>query len=586
MLPPRTLTSEMVPTADAKAGPRSVSAPVVALLGRRSIVWLTVTVVASLVLAAVELSISIVLQLFLKSVGVLGSEIRLPLGDFIQSAGALAFALVVIALVRSACQFLVAQASCISMETINARLRRLAVWQMLLRPSDRFVSAASMNARVGDFAVKTSVFFYYAINITCSGIQAVALVPIMFVAARGEAMIAAGGLLVVGLFVLGLNRATRQASASVPAELRVLTEGIAHVARNALLVRVLRTQDLEHRRLATSIDAYAKHLIHAGFLGSLSAVVPPFAGILLILGIVAVSQRVFHTHGVTLLAFLYLFIRFVTVVANVAGLSAIAAPNWPMVRDSLDYVSGFRRDEIEAAMHVGEALVGRAVERPVSREGQAPSIELAAVSFAYPGSTTEVLRDLSIEISAGSQFGIVGPSGCGKSTLLALVLGILQPTRGAVRVRGRSPTEVFGDTKTRVGYVGADPFLVAGTIRENLRYGLSREATDADLLEALALAHLRDTVEALPRGLDHVVTAEGVGLSAGQKQRLCLARALLNEPHVLVLDEMSANLDVDIEAEIAESLKSLRGKSTTIIVSHRRGILKYADRVMALGQED
>jgi ABC-type multidrug transport system fused ATPase/permease subunit len=553
-------------------------------LGRRALTWIAIAIAASLGLGLVELGLSLFLQLFLKNLGLLSTEVKTAalfgLNSFTPVG--LAIALCVLALGRSICLFLTSQGSNISMEMITARLRRIAVWETLLHPSKVAIPAASVNARIGDLANKASIFCYSGATFVSSAVQCLMLLVIMFVTAHGETLIATVGLGLVGLFVLRVNRVTRRVSANVPLELRVLTEGIQRVARNMTLVRVLRTERIEHRRLATSIDSYARYLIHAAYLANMAGTTTPFAGVLLIILIVASSQGVLHTPAITLLSFLYLFVRFIQTLS--ATVSAFSSCNtmWPSFEDSLKFVAGFRREEIAAAMVTDEALVGRVVERDASVGGEPPDIEVRAVSFAYPGARTEAVRGVSAEIAKGSQLAIVGPSGCGKSTLLGLVMGLFEPTTGEIRIAGRPPAEYFSDANVRVGYVGAEAFLIAGSIRENLRYGLSRTANDDDLWEALGQAHLRELVESLPGRLDYLMAEDGSGLSAGQKQRLCLARALLTKPHLLVLDEVSANLDAETEREIAESLKVLRGTCTTLLVSHREGIFQYADRVISL----
>jgi len=554
-------------------------------IGRRALAWLAVAVVASLGLAAIELGISVFLQLFLKILGLLSVEVKTAafVGELMSTPARLAIGLCILALTRSVTLFLVGQSGNISMEMINARLRRVAVWETLLHPSKRFVPAASVNARIGDLANKASQFCYAGSMLVSSAVQTLALGLVMFVTAWGETVIAMFGLGLLGLLVLRINRVVRNVSANVPRELRVLTEGIQRVARNITLVRVLRTEKLEHRRLATSIDSYARYLIHAAYLANFAGAATPFVGILLLVVIVASSQGLLHTPSITLVSFLYLFVRFVQTLSNAVQQFSTCNTTWPSFQDSLEYVAGFSRDEVEAAMRVDEALVGRAVERAPSEGGEPPSIEVTGVTFAYPGAEANVLEGVSAEIAKGSQLAIVGPSGCGKSTLLGLVMGLFEPTRGAITIGGKRPTDYFEDPTVRVGYVGAESFLIAGTIRENLRYGLSIKATDEDLWAALGQAELRAAVEEMPGKLDYAIAEDGSGLSAGQKQRLCLARALLGRPHLLVLDEVSANLDTETERQIAESLKSLRGSCTTILVSHREGIFRYADRVIALG---
>lgn len=563
---------------------RSLLSTLKLTLGRRAMTWLFVAVVASLALAVVELGISVFLQLFLKNLGLLSQEMRTSglFGQVALTPGRLAMGLVFLAFARATTLFLVGQSGNVSMEMITARLRRIAVWETLLHPAKRFIPAASVNARVGDLANKSAQFCYSGSVFASSSVQTVALVAVMFATARYETLIALVGLGLVGLLVLRLNRVTRRVSAHVPLELRVLTEGIERVARNTMLIRVLRTETIEHRRLATSIDSYARYLIHAAYLANFAGALTPFAGILLIVVIVGLSQDWLHTPSLTLLSFLYLFIRFVQSLASAVLAFSTCNTMWPSFADSLEYMSRFTAEEVDAAMRVEDKLEGRVVERVHSDGGEPPSIEVRAVRFAYSGGA-EVLHALSAVVEKGSQFGIVGPSGCGKSTLLGLILGLLEPSAGEIRIGNRSPKDFFDDPKVRVGYVGADPFLVAGTIRENLRYGLSVRANDDDLWNALAEAQLRTTVEGLPGRLDYPIAEDGSGLSAGQKQRLCLARALLTRPHLLVLDEVSANLDLQTEAEIGESLKALRGRCTTILVSHRVGILAHADRVISLG---
>jgi ABC-type multidrug transport system fused ATPase/permease subunit len=552
--------------------------------GRRAIGWLAISIAASLTLVVVELGISVCLQVFLKMIGLLKPEAAVTgfFGGEFWTPSKLAAGLCLLALVRSITLFLVGQSGNISMETITARLRRLAIWETLLAGNKASIPAAAVNARVGDLANKAAQFCYSGSSLIASGVQATAFAIVMLVTAKGETFIAMFGLGLLGLFVIRLNRITRRVTSTGPRELRVMTDGIERVARNLTLVRVLRTETIEHRRLTTAIDTYARHMIHAAYLGNFAGALTPFCGILLIIVIVVSSQGVLHTPGLTLLSFSYLFMRFVQTLSMAVQHYSTCNTMWPSFEDSLEYVGRFQARDIESAMLAGPPATGRAVERAFSTGGAPPAIEIEDVTFAYPGSGSPVLQNISTRVEPGSQLAIVGPSGCGKSTLLGLMLGLFEPTEGTIRLAGQNPTSYFGTPGMRVGYVGAEAFLVAGTIRENLRYGLSVNADDNDLWDSLSAAQLRGTVESLPGQLEYMIHEDGSGLSAGQKQRLCLARALLGKPQLLVLDEVSANLDTDTEQAIAESLRHLRGPCTTILVSHRSGILAYADRVIDL----
>ena len=166
-----------------------------------------------------------------------------------------------------------------------------------------------------------------------------------------------------------------------------------------------------------------------------------------------------------------------------------------------------------------------------------------------------------------------------------LLLGEIHADEGKVEVLLRekafSIEECRHEVLPRVGYVGAESFLIGGTLRENLVYGLTRVVTDDELRDAIQLAQCQFIFEQ-EKGLEHILNDQGGGLSAGQKQRLCLARALLRSPKVLILDEATANLDEATESALIDTLSALKGKMTMICATHRKGFLRLADRVIEL----
>lgn len=553
-------------------------------LGKRALITLSTALLSSLMLAAVEVVISAVLQLFLQALGILSPKAQgFPFLEGWQATG-LQIALLVfaIAVVRSVAQFSVAQCATQTLEQVNARLRRLVVYEMVLHPEQRIVPASRVNAQVGEIFLKAAYCIYSSTHCIAAGAQALIILAVMAKVAWQQTLIGSVGLALVGWAILRLNQGTRRIAAQVPIEQRVLTEGIERVARNMLLVRALRAEGREHFRFVKAIKTYASHATRSAALGSLASALTPFFGVLLLMATVYVSQQYIDTPGGTLLAFLYMFIRFVQNLATSSQWLSVMNQFTPHLTEAVEYFDGFDPAEVKAAMAEPEPPPAPARLVPGVGEVPLPAVEIERVEFRYPASPRPALQDVSISVPAGSQFAIVGPSGCGKSTLLGLVLGVLKPTAGYVRVGGQAPGDFFRDPKVRVGYVGAEPFLIAGTVLDNLKYSLGFEVSDEDVWKALEEARLFATVRQLPGQLEYVIAEDGSGLSAGQKQRLCLARALLARPHVLVLDEVSANLDEETEAEIAASLHTLRGTATTIIVSHRQGILQHADHVLDL----
>jgi N-acetyl sugar amidotransferase len=583
----RWLNNKPLATHEAPAAQRTFFQNSMLAVGRRALNWMALGIVASTVLSFVELAISLFIQLFLKGLGVVSVEVQLPrwIGNLSPSPVQLALGLAGIAVLRAIGKYIVGQSGAVSMEMVNARLRRIAIFEMLLHREERVVSASLTNARMNEYFGKAAWFLFAFADSLANGVQAIGLLCVMVLTSPKESTIALIGLGVMGVVVRRLNHRNRDIAERVPGQLELLSRGIERVARNTMLVRALRTHQQEHARFAASIDAYASYSIDSGNLGNITAALTPFVGTLLIVIIVVTSQSVFHTPSLKLLSFLYLFLRFTQSVSATVQQSSICAQRMPQFKRSVDYVGTFTESEISEAVSTSPKGILIPPKGSNVRLASPPAVTVEHLSFSYPNATTSVLNDLSLDVKMGSQLAIVGTSGSGKSTLLALILGLLKPKSGEVRIDGRPAKEYFADPGVRVGYVGAEAFLLAGTIRDNLLYGAREKHSEAELEEALEKASLLTTVSALPGKLEYPITEEGAGLSAGQKQRLCLARALLGKPHLLILDEASANLDEKTEEEIADSLLQLQNVCTTIVVSHRAGILKYADRIVHVGAD-
>ena len=212
-----------------------------------------------------------------------------------------------------------------------------------------------------------------------------------------------------------------------------------------------------------------------------------------------------------------------------------------------------------------------------------PSSDLSfdRVAFAYD-SRQGVLHDVSFRVEAGETIGIVGLSGAGKSTLVQLLLRLREPDAGVFRMGGTDVREIALDEwQRRVAYVSQEPRLLGGTVAENIRY--FRDFIDDGAVETAArMAHIHDEVLSWPGGYDHRVGQRLDAVSGGQRQRLCLARALAGHPEILVLDEPTSALDPRSEVAIQRSLEELRGAVTMFIVAHRMSTLSTCDRIMVV----
>ncbi|MDB5329698.1 MAG: putative multidrug export ATP-binding/permease protein [Phycisphaerales bacterium] len=218
----------------------------------------------------------------------------------------------------------------------------------------------------------------------------------------------------------------------------------------------------------------------------------------------------------------------------------------------------------------------------VNSETVAGRISLQNVSFAYNGTADPVLRDVNLDVHPGEMIALVGPSGAGKTTLCNLVARFYDPTAGAVLLDGTDLRDITADSYRRLlGIVEQDTFLFDGTIAENIAYG-RRGATAEQIAEAATLANAHDFIIKLPAGYDTLIGERGVKLSGGQRQRITIARAILADPRILILDEATSNLDTESERLIQGSMQTLMSGRTSFVIAHRLSTIAHADRILVL----
>jgi ATP-binding cassette subfamily B protein len=237
-----------------------------------------------------------------------------------------------------------------------------------------------------------------------------------------------------------------------------------------------------------------------------------------------------------------------------------------------------RIDELlNAKAAIDDRLADPAIAPDTVLEG---AIEFRNLNFSY--GEIPVLRDISINVPAGSSLAIVGPTGSGKSTLVNLISRLYEAPEGSLLIDGRPirqyPLEVL---RRNMGIVPQETFLFSETIRENLAFG-APNATSEDLLEAAEAAHIRREFEEFPQGFETTVGERGMTLSGGQKQRSAIARALLRRPSILVLDDALASVDTYTEERILGGLRNYTATATTILISHRVSTVRNADQIAVL----
>ncbi|MBX3422870.1 MAG: ABC transporter ATP-binding protein [Pirellulaceae bacterium] len=273
---------------------------------------------------------------------------------------------------------------------------------------------------------------------------------------------------------------------------------------------------------------------------------------------------------------LMMFLVYLTMLLGPIASIASSAMSFQNNLAGLDRVLDLLQEQTETAQQPGT--------RPVVRSDVAGAIQMNGVCFSYPGSDRLVLADINFTAPAGSTIALVGRSGAGKTTLCNLVARFYNPTHGTIELDGRNVTEISLESYRKIlGVVEQEVFLFDGTIFENVAYGRQGASVDEVTAAAQAAAALQ-FIQQLPQGFKTVIGERGFKLSGGQRQRLAIARAILADPKILILDEATSNLDSESERLIQSSLAKLLTGRTAFVIAHRLSTIMHADQILVLDE--
>ena len=225
------------------------------------------------------------------------------------------------------------------------------------------------------------------------------------------------------------------------------------------------------------------------------------------------------------------------------------------------------------------------VKKPVSTENLAGNIKFEHVHFGYDPEKT-IINDFNADIKDGQKIAIVGPTGAGKTTMVKLLMRFYDVNSGAILVDGHNIKDFKrGELRKRLGMVLQDTWLYGGTIRDNIRYS-NTEATDSEVIEAAKAAHVHHYIKTLSNGYDAKINEESTNISAGQKQLLTIARVILANPKILILDEATSSIDTRTEQQIQSAMDNLMKGRTSFIIAHRLSTIKNADLILVMDHGD
>ena len=285
-----------------------------------------------------------------------------------------------------------------------------------------------------------------------------------------------------------------------------------------------------------------------------------------VLGVYRVSENLISMGGI--IAAVMLTARAISPIAKLAGLMTRSNQTLSALKqlDSLMAQEG----EFEDKAHL------------VSRTKLAGNINAESISFKYPNADSSSLESMSVKIKQGERIAIVGHNGSGKTTLAKLLLGLYQPTKGSIQFDGLNHQQIHpSDLRRNVGYLPQDIVLFHGTIRDNILFG-TRQVTEYQLIRAVQLSGVSVFTDHNSQGLDQQVGESGNALSRGQRQSIVLARAILNSPQILLLDEPTASLDARAEKQFINSIKATAKDRTMLLITHKMDLLQLVDRILVL----
>lgn len=243
---------------------------------------------------------------------------------------------------------------------------------------------------------------------------------------------------------------------------------------------------------------------------------------------------------------------------------------------SLDFVY----DNLQEGMKTDAMLAERKAYSQVEKLKLDHQIELDHISFHYPDSDKNIFEDAHMIVPKGKSVGIIGTSGAGKSTIVDILLGLLHAQTGMITCDGVDIFKNYESWLAQIGYIPQSIYLIDESIRDNIAFGIDADKIDEKRIwEVLEEAQLKEFVEELPEGLDTTIGDRGVRLSGGQRQRIGIARALYNDPEILVFDEATSALDNDTEAAVMEAVNSFHGRKTMIIIAHRLNTIEKCDMI-------
>lgn len=527
------------------------------------------------------------LQIFFKQTGILKTlEVSVSAEKYLTTPLMAGATLLLLGLLRSILDGLKVFVSRYAMQLVGTSLRKKIINYSYCK--DILVSSREVSALFTDDSSRASTSVLNLSTLLTNFTMALFTLAILLKVSYFDTLFALGLLFVFQFPIYFIGKSSSSYGKKLSHEWENVHEKLQESFRNSFYLKAFGTSDLEKEKSYSFLDSYLKNYKHVFKLISLKMSLPSFVGVCVI--VLLIARNYFFGANSSqdfLITFIYLFIRFVQNVSIGLAISSDFLLNSQSSEKILNWLNTQKQksdDKIsEIQNRIKEDFDIHQEETSVS------SLSFQNVDFYYQ--TNEVIfKDISFNLRTGDRLVITGDSGSGKSTLLSLVLGMNLARSGHVYVNARAIEHWLVKNENhkllldQIAYIGPFSYLTEGTIRENLLYGtsLDKSLSDEELYKGLEIAELKGKVMSLDKKLDSRLDEQGSSFSVGQLQRLMIAKAIVKNPKIIIMDECTSNLDYETEERVVNNLDNFLKDKIALIVTHRKRLKELATQELHL----